>query len=1415
MANNDIHYIRKELDHLQTRMQNMDIRTEYALSNSDTTPPTTGWSTVRPVAEEGEFIWARNIINMGYGDITTEPYLVGDGTEHILSLDVEYISWGNAFSPPPQDSPYWQTTAPPIQEGQYIWSRDVIVTTNGTKYTSPVRITGVEGADGSDGKDGKDGKDGIDGKAGKDGKGLEFIFKRLATKVDNWNSPPSGVVNPATLPAQETTDDYVPTGWTDDQEEVTESLPYQYVSVRTKTVSTGQTDGKWGTFNTPKLWSTYGEKPFCHIRYADLNPPLQWSQTYPNPQTSGQGGITYHKYEGYLWNADETLKDADKDPSKFSWRIYRPTIGIAGEEGSYLHIAYADDDQGTGFNQYSGAYMGTCVTWEEEDPDDPTLYNWVKIEGRSILAIVEEYGMSNSSSTPPSTWYTDVNQILVGGKFVKGTWYWTRSHIYYSDEDEQGHDDEVVGTRIINMVDSDTEHYIFFRTATNNVPTTPTSSTPIIDNKNQEGKDIASNSWFEEVISPTAELPYLWCSMQEYNGLSKGWGAYCTPYLVDTYSFDGTVGEQGDTGGRGADGTQLTGGDIVDKTTDISSSTMENCVPSDFVPSQYYSAEIPLGEYSTMVHRQGNIVIINFRATFVSSASQQGEYIPVIELPSWATPLSDTFFSDAVHGNPYRVRVNEDSNTPFIWHRNDSPSTSVYATGTVMYFASESIHESPQFELISPTNMKLYTPMIVRLSNSQGEYLSNTVVYFKIQKANEDGVIYRKVTGNDGIAELNINTPLDGENDVVAVWYDGYNYEGTEITTPSEKYCAVQKIYNITTNPPSVTHIDWGESNKGYYFEVTTGSGNPLRYAEVDINIMKEGFWTAYTNGEGRVYFDLMGYDATHGVEVFVRLNKSNKVFDTVYDTHVFKLSTPNQTVSRFPVAIAGNNWEGLDKSNLASPRDDKFVKSTVVAYNSNCPVLRVDFGDLKLPSNATVTKLKVTGVFASLEGTKQISRPKLGTPVLTGGDSTASDNTYSFINQNTVSWDYTNCGKWQSVNYTCNISSSDTNNWEDFSVYIDGGLNSGDINHRDDGRFAVDYMKLEVEYTVDNTSLIPSTPPLDIQVYDLVKYYRSTDQFKVKVLENGSPVQGKSVTTIINTVRYRRTTGSDGIAKLNVNLNVGEYPIAVEVDEYILYAKITVLPTIWFDKNEYNILENSNSSVSVNCRLNNGDRYNGTIQTNLNGEMDTVNVVNGIAEVPIPNDLAEGDYILTVTNNDTGDTDSVPIHIVPRINIQGFTKYFHCDKQLEGYILDANGNPAKGEKVQFYINGVYYERTTDLNGYIKLNINLAPDIYTTDIIYDGITKTVTFEVLPRVITADMTKRYGTDTQFVAKILDCNGANIKTEVDVYFNINGVLYTRQTDENGDAKLNINLMAGTYVITTAYDGEVHGNTITITN
>ena len=48
---------------------------------------------------------------------------------------------------------------------------------------------------------------------------------------------------------------------------------------------------------------------------------------------------------------------------------------------------------------------------------------------------------------------------------------------------------------------------------------------------------------------------------------------------------------------------------------------------------------------------------------------------------------------------------------------------------------------------------------------------------------------------------------------------------------------------------------------------------------------------------------------------------------------------------------------------------------------------------------------------------------------------------------------------------------------------------------------------------------------------------------------------------------------------------------------------------------------------------------------------------------------------------------------------------------------------------------------------------------------------------------------------------------------VQFNINGVLYNRVTDSSGQAKLNIRLMPGKYVITSSYNGTNIANTITI--
>ena len=72
---------------------------------------------------------------------------------------------------------------------------------------------------------------------------------------------------------------------------------------------------------------------------------------------------------------------------------------------------------------------------------------------------------------------------------------------------------------------------------------------------------------------------------------------------------------------------------------------------------------------------------------------------------------------------------------------------------------------------------------------------------------------------------------------------------------------------------------------------------------------------------------------------------------------------------------------------------------------------------------------------------------------------------------------------------------------------------------------------------------------------------------------------------------------------------------------------------------------------------------------------------------------------------------------------------------------------------------------------------------------------------------------YKDGSKFEVKVLDGTGKSVGAGKSVTFNINGVFYTRTTDSNGIARLNINLEVGTYVITSTYNGQNIANNIVI--
>ena len=121
------------------------------------------------------------------------------------------------------------------------------------------------------------------------------------------------------------------------------------------------------------------------------------------------------------------------------------------------------------------------------------------------------------------------------------------------------------------------------------------------------------------------------------------------------------------------------------------------------------------------------------------------------------------------------------------------------------------------------------------------------------------------------------------------------------------------------------------------------------------------------------------------------------------------------------------------------------------------------------------------------------------------------------------------------------------------------------------------------------------------------------------------------------------------------------------------------------------------------------------------------------------------------------------------------------------------------------------------VNGKAFIGINLNPGNYTITTFYhytDGLaTKTNNIEVLSTIQANDVVKFFRNGTQYCAKFLDGCGSPL-VNASVIFNINGVFYKKQTDDNGMARLNIDLFPGEYILTAIHlNGEEKANIIKV--
>ena len=264
----------------------------------------------------------------------------------------------------------------------------------------------------------------------------------------------------------------------------------------------------------------------------------------------------------------------------------------------------------------------------------------------------------------------------------------------------------------------------------------------------------------------------------------------------------------------------------------------------------------------------------------------------------------------------------------------------------------------------------------------------------------------------------------------------------------------------------------------------------------------------------------------------------------------------------------------------------------------------------------------------------------------------------------------------------------------------------------------------------------------------------------------------------------------------------VSDYNMTVDIADIVKGENATITVTI---------PEDGTGNVIVTI---NGTDYKGT-------------VVNGTAKVIIPG-LDEGTYKVVTFYTGDNKYDSMIVNGTITVNkntkttltMDNLVKYFNGPQKLMAKLVDGFGNPIANATVYFTINGGVYARITDENGTASIAIRLLPGEYKASALFNGTDDydmaAVNVSVLVKntILGNDTTLYFRNGTQYVAKFLDGNGKAL-ANTDVKFNINGVFYTRVTDENGIARLNIRLDPASYIIT-AYNpvtGEQKANNITV--
>ena len=661
---------------------------------------------------------------------------------------------------------------------------------------------------------------------------------------------------------------------------------------------------------------------------------------------------------------------------------------------------------------------------------------------------------------------------------------------------------------------------------------------------------------------------------------------------------------------------------------------------------------------------------------------------------------------------------------------------------------------------------------------------------------------FYKLNLTNGTAVFNVNF-TKGSNYIYVLYLGDKQFESAS--------------WNTTLNITSIDFILSGENltikeqdNSLYHFNLTDTDGTPYVYAKVEINIDNKNY-TVMTNSKGLGYLNLNLKAGEYILKAtFNGFAVENKIIVKPADlnidikdilageTEVITANLPANATGNITFIVDGKTYNKTLKNGAASVEianlglgkhslkviysgDSNYINNTKeVEFNIKNSLSSITINSIKdgiygesITITANITRGADGNVTFTIDSDSKTVEIVNGVAKVTFNKVNAGDKTVkATYNGNNIYQGSSDSKEFKIAKAPSNISIITSEIVEGQNVRIWAIVNddaTGNVTFRILGLYS------PRNKTISNGNASWLISPLTSGSYTINAYY------------NGDNNYLSSNTTRVISVNQT-------VSVLKVNVEVYE-------DDMVVTAIL---------KTQYGQLITGNVTLEINTKF-----YK-------------IVVVDGIGVRSIEKPSV-GKYTYSATYKgtdkisravDTGVFEVLPVDYNVILNAPDVKMIYHDGTRFVATLTDKQGNPIGGAAIEITINGRSYDKITDEKGSVSLGLNLDSGIYSVVVKFKGllnytpITKHANVTIEPTVKGLDVVKMFRNNTQYYAIFTDSQGNFLKNK-NIQFNINGVFYTRTTNDKGIAMMNINLNPGKYVITSKnlVTGEQSGNNITV--